>query len=198
MGTFFAPTRHVTISNAGHPPPLLYRSATHEWTYLESALDSTADIKNTPLGVVSDAPYSSLSVRLEVGDYLLWYTDSLLEICDDTGQMIGKEGLLEWIRSLPTTPGPEFVPSLVDAAAHRYHVTLGDNDDVTLILMRCTGDAEYAPLKSRLKSMGRFMRQVVGLERDENAPVPWPEWSIPNILGGFVPLFNRLWRPDKK
>jgi hypothetical protein len=33
--TFFAPTGHLSISNAGHPPPLLYSAKSGEWNLLE-------------------------------------------------------------------------------------------------------------------------------------------------------------------
>jgi phosphoserine phosphatase RsbU/P len=33
--TFFAPTNALSLCNAGHPPPLLYRKATRTWSYVE-------------------------------------------------------------------------------------------------------------------------------------------------------------------
>jgi len=33
--TFFAPTNHLSLCNAGHPPPLLYRAATRQWSFLD-------------------------------------------------------------------------------------------------------------------------------------------------------------------
>src|SRR5436190_12795466 len=33
--TFFAPTRTLSVCNAGHPPPLVWRGATREWALLE-------------------------------------------------------------------------------------------------------------------------------------------------------------------
>ena len=33
--TFFAPTNHLSLCNAGHPPPLLYRAATGQWSFLD-------------------------------------------------------------------------------------------------------------------------------------------------------------------
>src|SRR5271155_3426882 len=32
--TFFAPSRRLLVSNAGHPRPVLYRAAQHQWTLL--------------------------------------------------------------------------------------------------------------------------------------------------------------------
>src|SRR3954453_4989190 len=33
--TFFGPTNSLSLCNAGHPPPLVYRGATREWSFLE-------------------------------------------------------------------------------------------------------------------------------------------------------------------
>ena len=32
--TFFSPTNELSLCNAGHPPPLLYRAGTKQWSYL--------------------------------------------------------------------------------------------------------------------------------------------------------------------
>src|SRR5207302_11444992 len=36
VSTFFGPTGRLTICNAGHPYPMMYRSATREWTCLQN------------------------------------------------------------------------------------------------------------------------------------------------------------------
>ena len=33
--TFFAPSGELSLCNAGHPPPLLYRARTRQWSYVE-------------------------------------------------------------------------------------------------------------------------------------------------------------------
>src|SRR3954471_17144435 len=50
--TFFAPTNSLSLCNAGHPPPLLYRAATRQWDFLEhvDAAESAAAAGNIPLG----------------------------------------------------------------------------------------------------------------------------------------------------
>src|SRR5271154_1672411 len=34
VSTFFAPSRRLTVCNAGHPRPFLYRAAQREWSFL--------------------------------------------------------------------------------------------------------------------------------------------------------------------
>src|SRR5688572_6791800 len=54
--TFFAPTNHLSLCNAGHPPPLLYRAATRQWSFLDQRSARGGDeFANVPLGVVDMA-----------------------------------------------------------------------------------------------------------------------------------------------
>src|ERR1035438_6725874 len=50
--TFFAPSRRLTVCNAGHPRPLLYRAAQQQWTLLGHQGPVTkAKPQNIPLGM---------------------------------------------------------------------------------------------------------------------------------------------------
>src|SRR3954469_12500684 len=53
--TFFAPTNTLTLCNAGHPSPLLYRAKKREWSLLSNRRDDDDDagdaIANIPLGI---------------------------------------------------------------------------------------------------------------------------------------------------
>src|SRR5437867_12927899 len=52
--TFFAPTRRLTVCNAGHPRPLIYRAARREWDFLsETESSASAGPRNLPLGILS-------------------------------------------------------------------------------------------------------------------------------------------------
>src|SRR5687768_6277197 len=83
--TFFAPTNTLSLCNAGHPPPLLYRSRTRTWDYLDLERVDTPegeDPPNIPLGVLPLTHYEQFDLRLEAGDLVLCYTDSLTESKD--------------------------------------------------------------------------------------------------------------------
>src|SRR5580704_4564431 len=67
--TFFAPTRRLTVCNAGHPRPLLYRAAQRKWDFLSH--DSEAGQfapRNLPLGILEMTEYEQFDVELEPGD----------------------------------------------------------------------------------------------------------------------------------
>src|SRR5688572_14911704 len=98
--TFFGPTNHLSLCNAGHPPPLLYRAATREWRYLRGMaaaedsdlapdFDAEEAPANIPLGIDDLIRYDQFEVDLKVGDLVLCYTDSLVESKGPDGDLLG-------------------------------------------------------------------------------------------------------------
>lgn len=129
VATFFLPTRTLTLHNAGHPPPLLFRAAERTWATLGA--DWVRGRTNVPLGVIGDASFKPVSVRLLPKDLLLCYTDSLIEGESRSGEVLGVDGLLQLVRGLdPSDPG-RFQAALLAASAD-LHGPAGD--DLTVLL----------------------------------------------------------------
>src|SRR5271165_5058837 len=81
--TFFAPSRRLTVCNAGHPRPFLYRLAERQWTLLSQQTEGGPSTPgNIPLGLFDVAEFEQFDVELESGDCLLSYTDALIESRD--------------------------------------------------------------------------------------------------------------------
>jgi serine phosphatase RsbU (regulator of sigma subunit) len=177
--TYFSPSAELSICNAGHPPPLRFRQATGKWSYLESTAASTeATVENLPLGVLSDSGYEQFSIELAPGDLVLCYTDSLIEsVCRD-GSLLGAQRLLELLQTIPATEPTHIIHHLVAKLAV-FGATI--NDDVTLLLARCSGSSKGAGFSRRLLAQLRFVGQVVTFRPN----VPWPEFSWRN-LGGAI------------
>src|SRR5690606_8999901 len=63
MTTYFAPTDHLIICNAGHPRPLLHRARLKRWELLDESAASVlpserigeTGVRNLPLGVIGGA-----------------------------------------------------------------------------------------------------------------------------------------------
>jgi sigma-B regulation protein RsbU (phosphoserine phosphatase) len=197
--TFFAPTRHISLCNAGHPPPLLYRASKREWSLLHAAPTSVSekspqnDAANIPLGVFDVSTYDQHSIRLSVGDLVLCYTDGLTESRDADGRLLGTRGLLEIVRKLDVSRPEIFISSLMKAIAALNETNLR-GDDVTALLFRPNGLAKRAPLSERLRGAGRWFavagKRLIGGKE----PIPWPESKIANLGGAIFAPLNRMWR----
>jgi serine phosphatase RsbU (regulator of sigma subunit) len=98
--TFFAPTRRLTVCNAGHPRPLIYRASQRRWDVLNGDVEGPAGPRNLPLGILSISEYDQFDVELEPGDCVVSYTDALMESQDADGEMLGEDGVLRIMRLL--------------------------------------------------------------------------------------------------
>ena len=83
------PHRHtVTLVNAGHPLPLLYRR-----TSATVAEPVGSDRSGFPLGVIADHNYSASEISLEPDDVLLAFTDGVTEAMDGKQRQLQVEGV---------------------------------------------------------------------------------------------------------
>lgn len=209
--TFFAPTNQLTISNAGHPPPLLYRADAGEWSYVERARKPAADagadrragsrpvddasLANIPLGIIDETHYDQFDVRLRVGDLVLCYTDSLPESPGPGGELLGQAGLLRVVRSLDVADPTTLIPRLLDAVAAAGGTPSVQADDVTVLLFRPNGLAPGVPWRDRLLAPVRVLRGVVeSWVRPGAGPAPMPDLTLANVGGALFPFLERLWR----
>lgn len=194
--TYFAPNRELSLCNAGHPPPMVYRAREKRWHSLEEKPDEPRG-DNIPLGILDMASYEQFRVRLEPGDRVLCYTDSLIESRDKTGELLGANGLLSILNALPATSDREFIPALTQALRTHVGETL-DHDDVTMLLFTPnveTGrysffNAAYAPIRVLLKS--------IAWKRDGSARLPLPDFKLANIGGAVFPFLGRGGKRDER
>ena len=164
--TFDATRGHLIASNAGHPPPLWYRAAAGEWTYLESgeaaAAASGADAAiDAPFGIDESVEYGRYELELGAGDVVIAYTDSLPEAPTADGRMLGKDGLLDAARSLGFVTGAaKLGPALLAAITARTGRPF--TDDVTLLAFSPNGRRKHIPVYDRVVAPLRYLRAVAG------------------------------------
>ena len=191
--TFFAPTNHLSLCNAGHPPPLLYRAATRKWSYLQQTVASSESSGNVPLGIEDATSYDQFDVRLKVGDLVLCYTDCLPESRDRSGEFLGQEGLLDLVQSIDATDPTQLIASLLKAIADRGNGTV-EGDDVTLLLFRPNGLAPRPPFHRRLMAPFKLGKAIVQSFGRNGQPIPWPDLRIANLGGAMFGPLNRFYR----
>jgi phosphoserine phosphatase RsbU/P len=193
--TFFAPSRRLLVSNAGHPRPLLYRAAQRQWTLLgqDDADDNQRTIRNIPLGIMDLTEYEEFDVELEAGDCLLSYTDALIESRDADGEMLGEAGVLRILRLLPNVEPQTLTGTLLKEIGERYPENLSE-DDVTVLVVRANGRQPNYSLKEKLSAQMRFLGSLIrGINPRAERP-PLPDFSLPNVGGAIIPALGRRWR----
>jgi len=195
--TFFEPSRRLTVCNAGHPRPLLYRSAQRQWDFLGSnAAALRATPSNIPLGLFEAAEYEHFDVELEPGDCLLTYTDALIESRDADGEMLGEDGVLRIVRILGDFQPDRLTETLLAEIEIRYPENLSE-DDVTVLLVRANGRKLRYSLGEKLHALGRFMGTLVRSLNPRAERPPLPDANLANIGGAMIPALARRWRAGK-
>jgi sigma-B regulation protein RsbU (phosphoserine phosphatase) len=130
----YVDTGEVLFINAGHLPPLWYRSAAREWSLLEEKTPYSKEVADLPLGIISGTAYTQTAVQLEPGDVLLLYTDGIIECRNDHGEQLGLDGLLEISRGLRGESASEVGKALVEAIA-RFRGSAVATDDETVVAL---------------------------------------------------------------
>ncbi len=136
VATYLTADESLTVSNAGHPRPLWWRSQEGSWDFLGPAV---GDVGNLPWGLDDQTPYQQFSVHLGRGDLVLFYSDAMIEAADPAGRQLGEEGLLTLAQALdagdPIQTGRTLLESV---AAHRGGREA--DDDLTIVAWLHTGN----------------------------------------------------------
>jgi sigma-B regulation protein RsbU (phosphoserine phosphatase) len=192
--TFFAPNRMLSVCNAGHPSPLLFRAAAQEWSILEEMVDQREDVHNIPLGILEVTDYEQFDIELEAGDLVLCYTDALIESYDKTGEFLGEQGLLELVKSLAQVEPRQLIDLLLGKIAGLDPRNL-QSDDVTVLLLR--PNPKQVTIWEKLGAVPRALKELVSNLRP-GGRLPLPEFSLANVGGAIFPALSRRWRGSEK
>ncbi len=141
VSSFFAPTKSLSLCNAGHPNPLIFRAAQRQWTTLglsDIPMHSADNVTDLPLGVADQTGYQQLSIRLDKGDIVLCYTDAFTDALGPDGKALGVDGILQTVASIQYTDEQAFISSVVEAIRALNPGNLSQ-DDATLVLFRANG-----------------------------------------------------------
>jgi sigma-B regulation protein RsbU (phosphoserine phosphatase) len=129
LAEYDAARRIFHYINAGHNNPILRRA---------SGLIERLDVGGLPLGIQLEAKYESASVALQPGDWLIIFTDGLVEAENARQEEYGETRLLSVIgAAAATTPGEMLKRMLSDLDV--FVGSTPQHDDVTCLLIK----AEY-------------------------------------------------------
>jgi sigma-B regulation protein RsbU (phosphoserine phosphatase) len=134
LASFYRESGELLFTNAGHPPPLWYRAAAREWSFLLDSTPYRKEIVDLPLGMIAGTSYSQTAVQLEAGDLLLLYTDGIHEASDESSEQLGLDRLLSIARDLPVESAAAAGRGLV-SAIQRFRGREPASDDETVVAL---------------------------------------------------------------
>ncbi len=123
----YAPaTRTLNYVNAGHNTPMVRRP---------SGAIERLDAGGLPLGVMENAPYESAAVTLAPGDWLVIFTDGVVEAENVQHDEYGEPRLMAMLHAnVAVTPAMLLNSIMLDL--DRFVGSAPQHDDVTLMLLR--------------------------------------------------------------
>jgi sigma-B regulation protein RsbU (phosphoserine phosphatase) len=122
-------TGRVRLVQAGHPHPVVLRADGRIELAGEGGL---------PIGLIADASYDLVDLRLDPGDRLFLVSDGVTECADPQGSELGEEGLRRLLQRNARLAGPAFLEALVwDLHAHQRGAEF--RDDVSGVLFDYRG-----------------------------------------------------------
>ncbi|GAB5465721.1 MAG: hypothetical protein Kapaf2KO_11570 [Candidatus Kapaibacteriales bacterium] len=119
--------RLVLYANAGHCPPIRYKSKLDELKYLEAS--------GGLLGVVPEQKYEVGNTRMAIGDVMALYTDGISEAMNGKGEVYGMERLGEMLRNNHKLTSKEISQKIIDDVM-RFSKNGNYKDDMTLIIVK--------------------------------------------------------------
>jgi ligand-binding sensor domain-containing protein/serine phosphatase RsbU (regulator of sigma subunit) len=126
LGIIRADEKRLLFSNAGMPYPIVKRGR-EVWEL---------EVSGLPLGISDGAEYEELSADLEVGDFVVFHSDGVIEATDETGGMYQAERLLEVVQQAGSDLSAQ---GLVDWIVKDVAAFAGDvepSDDITIVVLR--------------------------------------------------------------
>jgi phosphoserine phosphatase RsbU/P len=126
IAEFDPATQRLTYVNAGHNTPILLRRS--------GALERL-DVGGMPLGILDGAPYQSATVTLEPGDWLIAFTDGVVEAENPAQQQYGEDRLLTMAR-WGVNLAPNVLLNYLFADIDRFVANAAQHDDITCMLVK--------------------------------------------------------------
>jgi sigma-B regulation protein RsbU (phosphoserine phosphatase) len=123
-----AATGDVAYINAGHNVPILRK---------KSGLVERLEVGGIPVGILAEAPYQSGTARLEPGDWLVIFTDGVVEAVNQKDEEYGEAALLRLVDRESGSAPAELLRSLL-AELDGHVGNTPQHDDITCLLLKRT------------------------------------------------------------
>jgi sigma-B regulation protein RsbU (phosphoserine phosphatase) len=119
-------SRTLTYVNAGHNSPILRR---------QSGIIERLQAGGVPFGIMEDAVYESGTVALQAGDWLVIFTDGVVEAENNRQDEYGEDRFIGMLHSGVMLTPPVLLNSIM-VDLERFAGNAPQHDDVTLMLLK--------------------------------------------------------------
>src|SRR5215472_3876929 len=116
------------FARAGHPPPLQVRRSSDEVQTIIMGTDSA----RPAIGIIRNAQFRTTEMKLAPGDFLLFYTDGIIEVQARDGSQFGVKGLRDSIRSNLDQPTESLLDAIV-SDVYKFGDSTVLTDDACLV-----------------------------------------------------------------
>ncbi len=120
----------VTIADAGHGFPVIYRSKT-------ASIEKPIRLEGIPLGMIRDSIYEEVTMRLGENDFCVITTDGVTEAVSASGDQFGRERLEQALKD--NSASVETAGAAILSSLETFTKGAGQHDDITLV---CLGRKE--------------------------------------------------------
>jgi sigma-B regulation protein RsbU (phosphoserine phosphatase) len=119
--------RNLVYANAGHPPPLLFRSSAGDFVELE--------VTGIALGALCGMEYEERRMSLSTGDVLVLYTDGVTEAINRDMEQYGTKRLSSVVRKAQSLSAQGIMDSILEDIS-RFSGDQAQFDDITMIVVK--------------------------------------------------------------
>lgn len=133
VASYYIKDKKFRFSYAGHYPVFIRRADEREWW--PAVIDSAELNYNLPLGIREGTQYHQHEIDLVSNDAFLMFTDGVVEARNRADRMMGVEGLLQILNSIPENDPAQIKRSVIASMeAHCHGNTL--HDDISFIAVK--------------------------------------------------------------
>jgi len=158
---------HLEFINAGHPSPILIRRGVAEEAFTEGSY---------PVGLVPEAEYTAVCLKLEPGDTLVLFSDGVTEAVDPDEQMFGIARLKELLTGQLECP-LELLQKCVLEAVENFARGAHQADDLTLLIVRYRATAAAATTETDVPGSTSSSSSASAAASSASPPVSAPPAS---------------------
>jgi sigma-B regulation protein RsbU (phosphoserine phosphatase) len=122
---------HLEFINAGHPSPILLRRGVAEEAFAEGGF---------PVGLVPEAEYTAVCLKLEPGDTMVLFSDGVTEAMDPAEELYGVPRLRELLNGRLECPLEDLQKCVLESV-ETFTRGASQADDLTLLIVRYRASA---------------------------------------------------------